>query len=797
MSIADELALFVAPLPQALTSVDEAGALLRALGLMPEGPGSIAELPEVIADLAETADTTLTTLMEMASEEEFDAADAIEAVLTIASVLDAVQELIETASGPVDDFALPFDVGDTWTTLATALPGYLLASWLRVHHPVADGTLRLLGAVTDNGPGRARVDFDAIGGLLTDPPAHMRTVVGDDPAVLLPPIQTIAAALGKTRPARPITFDEQRAYVDDGAEQPQPPRLDLTIASPELGENWSIDVGFEPVTLNGGTRGLQVLATGNGELEATTLLSPEWSLTAALAVEGAAGFVIVPDGVQGSEANAAADASLTLAGLPETPWVLFGNPGATRLELAGLTFIVAGEQLESNPEVSTTIRSDGLRLVVAPGDGDSFISGVLGSLDLSADASFALTWSSVDGFSLTASEGGIELTIPIERALGPIIFKALHIGVGADPAGVTTDLGASLGFVLGPISAYVENIGISLLRLARRRAGPRRVRRRRLRGRVQAADRARAHGRGDRRHRRRLPRARRRHRPLCRRRRAEFHQHRPDRGRHRDDADARRQRGLVDVPQPVGVRFVGIQLGFGFTLNGVGGLVGINRGLDEDALGDAVRTGSLDADPVPRRPDGRRAEDPRRHRPRLPAGADQYVFGPVVKIGWGTPTLIELDVGVVMQLPNPLTLSLLGALSAVLPTEEARCSSCTSTSPAPSTSPRARSRSTRRCRGSQVAGLRDHGRHGGAGRRSSATRRSSSRSAASTPSSTRPTTSPRSSGWRSRSTPATMLRITLGGYFALTSNTRPVRRFAYSGSARRASPPRAAPTSTR
>ena len=552
--------------------------------------------------------------MEMASEEEFDAADAIEAVLTIASVLDAVQELIETASGPVDDFALPFDVGDTWTTLATALPGYLLASWLRVHHPVADGTLRLLGAVTDNGPGRARVDFDAIGGLLTDPPAHMRTVVGDDPAVLLPPIQTIAAALGKTRPARPITFDEQRAYVDDGAEQPQPPRLDLTIASPELGENWSIDVGFEPVTLNGGTRGLQVLATGNGELEATTLLSPEWSLTAALAVEGAAGFVIVPDGVQGSEANAAADASLTLAGLPETPWVLFGNPGATRLELAGLTFIVAGEQLESNPEVSTTIRSDGLRLVVAPGDGDSFISGVLGSLDLSADASFALTWSSVDGFSLTASEGGIELTIPIERALGPIIFKALHIGVGADPAGVTTDLGASLGFVLGPISAYVENIGISLFVSPAAEPG---------RGAFGDVDFAVGFkpptglgltveatvvtGGG-------------------------YLEHDADIGRYAGAAELNfintglTAVGIVTTQMPDGSDGWSMFLSLSITLRrpaarlrfhartGVGGLVGVNRGLDDDALASGVRTGALDSILFPRRSDRQRAANPCRHR---------------------------------------------------------------------------------------------------------------------------------------------------------------------------------------
>jgi hypothetical protein len=62
--------------------------------------------------------------------------------------------------------------------------------------------------------------------------------------------------------------------------------------------------------------------------------------------------------------------------------------------------------------------------------------------------------------------------------------------------------------------------------------------------------------------------------------------------------------GVVDTIFPDGSKgfsfvivivaeFTPIQLGFGFTLLGVGGLIGIDRGLDADALGNAVRTGSL------------------------------------------------------------------------------------------------------------------------------------------------------------------------------------------------------------
>jgi hypothetical protein len=119
------------------------------------------------------------------------------------------------------------------------------------------------------------------------------------------------------------------------------------------------------------------------------------------------------------------------------------------------------------------------------------------------------------------------------------------------------------------------------------------------------------------------------------------------------------------------ITFTGLQLGFGFTLNGLGGLVGVNRGLDEDALAEGVRTGALDAILFPK--------DPIADAPRIladigavfPPAPGQFVFGPMAKIDWGTPTLVTLDLGIVIQLPEPLTVSLLGSLEALLPTQDA------------------------------------------------------------------------------------------------------------------------------
>jgi hypothetical protein len=54
----------------------------------------------------------------------------------------------------------------------------------------------------------------------------------------------------------------------------------------------------------------------------------------------------------------------------------------------------------------------------------------------------------------------------------------------------------------------------------------------------------------------------------------------------------------------------------------------------------------------------------------FPPAAGSYVFGPVVQISWGTPSLIEAEVGIVIALPDPITIAVLGSVNSVLPTPE-------------------------------------------------------------------------------------------------------------------------------
>ena len=120
----------------------------------------------------------------------------------------------------------------------------------------------------------------------------------------------------------------------------------------------------------------------------------------------------------------------------------------------------------------------------------------------------------------------------------------------------------------------------------------------------------------------------------------------------------------------VSAQFQPIQLGLGFTLNGVGGLVAINRRVDTDALRAALRGPGISdiffaTDPIAQA--GRLLGDLGAY---FPAANGRYVFGPAVKLGWGTPTIVEAELAVLLEMPSPVRLVLLGSVHTKLPTKD-------------------------------------------------------------------------------------------------------------------------------
>ncbi|MGE3177280.1 MAG: alpha/beta fold hydrolase, partial [Vicinamibacterales bacterium] len=147
--------------------------------------------------------------------------------------------------------------------------------------------------------------------------------------------------------------------------------------------------------------------------------------------------------------------------------------------------------------------------------------------------------------------------------------------------------------------------------------------------------------------------------------------------------------GLLDTRMPDGTPILGpgglpgfsllivitaefppIQLGFGFTLNGIGGVLGLDRTIDVPALRAGVRTQALDAMLFPADPIGDAANVVRTLGTIFPVADGGFVVGPMVRLAWGTPTILTLDLGILLEVPDPIRVVVLGRLKVALPSDD-------------------------------------------------------------------------------------------------------------------------------
>ncbi|HEX8082185.1 MAG TPA: DUF6603 domain-containing protein [Jatrophihabitans sp.] len=114
----------------------------------------------------------------------------------------------------------------------------------------------------------------------------------------------------------------------------------------------------------------------------------------------------------------------------------------------------------------------------------------------------------------------------------------------------------------------------------------------------------------------------------------------------------------------------GVQVGFGFAISGVGGVVGINRRIDRDALLRAVTDGTaaqllFPSDPAAAGPAAMRA------LPAIfPAARGSIVAGPMFQLSWGG-RIVTLSVAVLLEASTQARMTILGKLVVALPDPEA------------------------------------------------------------------------------------------------------------------------------
>lgn len=116
--------------------------------------------------------------------------------------------------------------------------------------------------------------------------------------------------------------------------------------------------------------------------------------------------------------------------------------------------------------------------------------------------------------------------------------------------------------------------------------------------------------------------------------------------------------------------YPGVQVGYGFALSGIGGVVGVNRRIDRDALVRAITDGSAAQLLFPNDPE-RAGQAAVRALPSVfPAARGSVVAGPMYQLNWGG-RIVTLSVAVLNESSTQVRLTILGKLVVAIPDPEA------------------------------------------------------------------------------------------------------------------------------
>lgn len=328
---------------------------------------------------------------------------------------------------------------------------------------------------------------------------------------------------------------------------------------------------------------------------------------------------------------------------------------------------VAAGTAAFNPLVFVDL--DKVTIRIGSADSDGFISTLLAAAAIEGQVDLGLEWRADSGLKVKAS-GGIEIALPLHKELGPVRLETLYLALRILSDGtLALEISTALGAQLGPLAVAVERMGIRLdtrfaddadgdlgpLDLSLGFKPPNGV--------GLAVDAGAVKGGG-------------------------YLYFDFDKEEYAGAFElviagflTVTAVGLVTTRMPDGSKGfslliiitaefgTGIQIGMGFTLIGVGGLLGLNRTVKLQPLADGVRTGAVNNIMFPKNVVANAPRIISDLRAIFPPFEGKFLIGPMAKLGWGSPPLITLSLGIIIEIPG--NLAILGVLKCILPDEKA------------------------------------------------------------------------------------------------------------------------------
>ncbi|MET0333342.1 MAG: DUF6603 domain-containing protein, partial [Rhizobacter sp.] len=360
-----------------------------------------------------------------------------------------------------------------------------------------------------------------------------------------------------------------------------------------------------------------------------------------------------------------ASATVALRYAPDDKLSLINVDGLT-LEAKGIHLEAGFGATAGQPtDVHLQAALPGLKLDLSGLGQDSFLASILPD-NASVEMDVGFGWSHLRG--LHWAGGGPKLTIPISKTLGPVKLKALTVQFSSADDVHSLQVGVSASATIGPATVVVDGVGAGLTfdtrggNLGPVDLGATLVPPSGLGLSIDAKGVVTGGG---------------------------FIGRDPARGQYHgtfeltvQDRITLKAFGLVATRKPDGSPgwsmvvfitaegFKPIQLGMGFTLLGIGGMVAIHRTFDDDALRAGLKAGTLSQLLFPRDPVGNAPATIAALEAAFPSRQGSYLLGLLVRIGWFTPTLVTLDLALILEFGARRRLLALGRISALLPKPE-------------------------------------------------------------------------------------------------------------------------------
>jgi hypothetical protein len=356
------------------------------------------------------------------------------------------------------------------------------------------------------------------------------------------------------------------------------------------------------------------------------------------------------------------------AGYTDKKLEILGISGGSRIEADSFKISIENTIDTSGSGVfSFTGELNKIHVIVDLSEGDGFTKKVGGSgFDSEIDLKFG--YSTKAGFFIEGS-GAFEVRVPTHITLGPIDITALTVKLSPAEGKLPISIGGDIRASLGPLVAIINNIGFTLT-LASRDDNSGNL------GRIQVTpgfkspegiglsiDAGGFKGGGI----------------------LDFDNDNKEYfgGMELEFKDlfSIKAFAIINTRMPDGsddfslliiitAEFTPIQLGFGFTLNGVGGLFGYNRTVKLDILKEGIKTNAIESILFPQDIVANINRIVSDIKQVFPPQHGRFFICPMGKLGWGTPTLITLELGILIEIPAT-GFAILGVLKALLPDQDA------------------------------------------------------------------------------------------------------------------------------